>query len=261
MLPKAADKPQAERSPVAILKFEQVTMRAIAGPVEILKELNFAVEPGEFVALVGPAGAGKTSLLRLMNRLSEPSRGTLWFEGQDIRQLPVVSLRRQIGLVTQASHLLGMSVRDTLGYPLRLQGKSTGEVDAAIAHWSSQLKIPTDWLDRTAVDLSLGQQQRVAIARTLVSHPKVLLLDEPTSAQDLGYSEFLLTRLAAWAKQGQFTIIMANHQIDLIARYVSRVLHLSEGRLIADMPAAAVDWPQLRQSLIEAEAQAQADWD
>jgi D-methionine transport system ATP-binding protein len=107
----------------------------------------------------------------------------------------------------------------------------------------------------------LGQQQRVAIARTLVSHPKVLLLDEPTSAQDLGYSEFLLTRLAAWAKQGQFTIIMANHQIDLIARYVSRVLHLSEGRLIADMPAAAVDWPQLRQSLIEAEAQAQADWD
>jgi D-methionine transport system ATP-binding protein len=246
---------------VTLLKFEQVTMRATAGVVEILKDLSFAVEPGEFVALVGTAGAGKTSLLRLTNRLSEVSRGTIWFEGQDIRQLPVVSLRRQIALVTQESHLLGMSVRDTLGYPLRLQSKSAADIDEAVAHWSAQLKIPADWLDRTAVDLSMGQRQRVAIARSLIGQPKILLLDEPTSAQDLGYSEFLLARLADWAKQGQFTVIMANHQIDLIARYVSRVLHLSEGRLMADVPAAAVDWPDLRQRLIAAEQQDQADWD
>ncbi|WP_121970249.1 ABC transporter ATP-binding protein [Leptolyngbya sp. BC1307] len=245
---------------MTILKFEQVTMRAAAGPVEILKDLSFAVEPGDFVALVGPSGSGKTSLLRLINRLSEVSRGTIWFAGQDIQQLPVVSLRRQIALVNQESRLLGMNVKTALGYPLRLQGRPTAEIAAAVNQWAERLNIPADWMDRTAVNLSLGQRQRVAIARALLSEPKILLLDEPTSSQDVGYSEFLLARLADWATQGKLTIIMANHQIDLAARYVNRLWHLNDGRLIADLPADAVDWGQLRQSLVAAEQQAQADW-
>lgn len=235
-------------------------MRASTGVVEILKGISFTLEVGDFVALVGPSGAGKTSLLRLMNRLSEPSGGTIRFAEKDIRQVPVVSLRQQVALVNQESRLLGMSVKETLGYPLRLQGRREQEITGAIAHWSEQLKIPTDWMTRTAVNLSLGQRQRVALARTLLSEPKVLLLDEPTSSQDLGYSEFLLSYLAGLTAQRQLTIVMANHQIDLAARYVSRLWYLENGRLIRDKPASETDWPNLRQTLLAAEQTAQDEW-
>lgn len=245
---------------MAVLKVDKVTMRATTGIVEILKNLNFAVETGDFIALVGPSGAGKTSLLRLLNRLSEASSGTIEFEGQDIRQLPVVSLRRQVALVHQESRLLGMSVREALAYPLRLQKLAPTAITAAVAMGIEQLNIPTDWLDRTSMNLTLGQRQRVAIARTLISRPKVLLLDEPTSSQDVGYSEFLLTHLAKLARQGQITIIMANHQLELAARYTNRLLHLSEGKLIADMPAINVNWAQIHQDLGIAEQQAEAEW-
>lgn len=245
---------------MTILQFDQVTMRASKGIVEIIKDLSFSISAGDFVALVGPSGAGKTSLLRLMNRLSEVSSGTILFEGQDIRQLAVVSLRRQVALVNQESRLLGMSVGETLGYPLRLQGRSVAAINQQVSQWAEQLNIPSDWMGRSAVNLSLGQRQRVAIARTLISQPKLLLLDEPTSSQDVGYSEFLLTQLAELCEQEQLTIIMANHQIELAQRYVSRLLHLDSGRLIADIPAAEVNWSQLRQTLITAEQQAQAEW-
>ena len=256
--------PASERhagdSPAAAVSFEQVTMRATAGIVEILKGISFKIEPGEFVALVGPSGAGKTSLLRLMNRLSEYSAGSIRLNGTEIKQIPVVSLRQQIALVNQESRLLGMSVQETLGYPLRLQGKAPKAIEDAIKQWCDRLNIPSDWLSRNETNLSLGQRQRVAIARTLISQPKVLLLDEPTSSQDIGYSEFLLTRLATWAQQGNITVIMANHQLELTARHVSRLLHLKDGQLIDDKPASAVDWAALRQTLIAAEAEAEAEW-
>ena len=245
---------------MTILAFEQVTMKASAGIVEILKDISFAVEPGDFVALVGPSGAGKTSLLRLMNRLAEASAGTIWFDGQDIRKLPVVTLRQQVALVNQESRLLGMTVAETLGYPLRLQKRSPEAIQSSISQWCERLKIPADWMERTTVNLSLGQRQRVAIARTLISEPKILLLDEPTSSQDVGYSEFLLTRLSDWAAEGKLTIIMSNHQIDVAASHVNRLLHLSEGRLVADVPAGEVNWAKLRQTLVDSEQRAESEW-
>ena len=245
---------------MSVLTLEQVTMKASAGIVEILKDISFSVEPGEFVALVGASGAGKTSLLRVINRLAETASGTIRLEGQNIQKIPVVDLRRQVALVNQESRLLGMTVEETLGYSLRLRGVKTKKTSEAIAQWSERLNIPADWMSRTAVNLSMGQRQRVAIARTLIAEPKVLLLDEPTSSQDVGYSEFLLSRLAEWAKQKKFTVIMANHQIDLAARYVDRMLHISDGRLTEDLSADKVNWTQLRQALVAAEQQAEAEW-
>lgn len=235
-------------------------MRASTGVVEILKDISFSVESGDFVALVGASGAGKTSVLRVMNRLAEIAGGTIRLEGQDIRELPVVDLRRQVALVNQESRLLGMTVAEALGYPLRLKGWQTEEILSATEQWTQLLNIPDDWMNRTAVNLSMGQRQRVAIARTLITEPKVLLLDEPTSSQDVGYSEFLLSRLAEWAAQKKLTIIMANHQIDLAARHVNRMLHIGNGQLVEDLPASKVNWPQLRQTLVDAEQKAEAEW-
>ncbi|MEM6451200.1 MAG: ATP-binding cassette domain-containing protein, partial [Cyanobacteria bacterium P01_D01_bin.105] len=210
------------RSRAATIVFDQVTMRATAGVVEILKGISFEVASGEFVALVGPSGAGKTSLLRLINRLSEYSAGRIYLDGQEIGQLPVVRLRQQVALVNQESRLLSMTVKKALGYPLRLQGKPDSEINESVEQWCARLNIPSDWMERTETTLSLGQRQRIAIARTLITQPKVLLLDEPTSSQDIGYSEFLLARLANWAREGQMTIIMANHQLELASRHVTR---------------------------------------
>lgn len=235
-------------------------MRATAGVVEILKALTFSVDVGDFVALVGPSGSGKTSLLRLMNRLAEASSGHIALKGQDIQALPVVSLRRQIVLVNQESRLLGMTVQEALGYPLRLRKCSQGEITDAVSEWTERLKIPTDWMGRQSVSLSLGQRQRVAIARALIARPTVLLLDEPTSAQDIGYSEFLLSQLTDWTQQAQTAIVMANHQIELVAHHATRLLHLQDGQLLADKAAENVNWGALRQSLIDAEQKAQAEW-
>ena len=245
---------------MAILEFERVTMLATAGIVEILKEISLNVELGDFIALVGPSGAGKTSLLRLMNRLNEASSGQIWFEGNDIRKLPPVGLRRSVALVNQESRLLGMSVRETLGYPLRLQGKGEEAIAARIEDWTKRLNIPSDWMDRTEVNLSVGQRQRVAIARTLIAEPQILLLDEPTSSQDVGYSEFLLSFLAERTAQKKLAVIMSNHQVELLGRHVNRLWHLEDGRLIADVPAEQVHWERLRQRLMDAERKAQEDW-
>ena len=245
---------------MTILKFERVTMLATAGIVEILKEISLTVAPGDFVALVGPSGSGKTSLLRLMNRLSEASSGKILFEGEDICAIPPVSLRRSVALVSQESRLLGMSVREALGYPLRLQGVDDSGIAASIDKWTQRLNVPTDWMDRTAVNLSVGQRQRVAIARMLMNEPKLLLLDEPTSSQDVGYSEFLLSFLADWVAQNELAVIMANHQVELLARHVNRLWHLEEGRLIADVMADQVQWERLRSRLMDAEKKAQAEW-
>ncbi len=254
-----------------VLAFEGVTMRATVGIAEILKDVTFSLELGDFVALVGPSGSGKTSLLRLMNRLAEASSGQIRFMGTNIQQVSVVSLRRQIALVNQESRLLGMTVKAALGYPLWLQGQSAGKVNRgaidqsainqSVKTWADRLKIPTDWMERTAVNLSLGQRQRVAIARALITQPKVLLLDEPTSAQDVGYSEFLLSLLAEFTQQNQMAIVMANHQIELLSRYANRLWQIERGRLIADMPASKVDWVQLRQQLVDQAQKEQADWD
>ncbi|MEM8502909.1 MAG: ATP-binding cassette domain-containing protein [Cyanobacteria bacterium P01_D01_bin.1] len=243
-----------------VLTFEHVTMRATVGVVEIIKDVSFSLEFGDFVALVGLSGSGKTSLLRLMNRLTEASSGQIRFEDKEIRQLSVMSLRRQVALVNQESRLLGMTVEAALGYPLRLQNKSTEEIDQSVRVWSERLKIPADWMERTAAGLSLGQRQRVAIARALIARPKVLLLDEPTSAQDVGYSEFLLAHLAELTYQKQIAIVMANHQIELLSRHANRFWQIESGRLIADIPASEVDWAQLRQQLVNQEETEQADW-
>lgn len=235
-------------------------MRATAGIVEILKDITFSLEKGDFVALVGSSGSGKTSLLRSMNRLVEVNSGRIQFENEAIQQVSVISLRRQIALVTQESRLLGMTVEAALSYPLQLRNQSTAKIKQSVSLWSKRLRIPADWMDRTAVNLSLGQRQRVAIARALITQPKVLLLDEPTSAQDVGYSEFLLAHLAELTRQNELAIVMANHQIELAAKYVNRLWQIDNGRLIKDVLAIDVDWPKLHQHLIKKEQEERSNW-
>ena len=243
-----------------LLRLEQVSLRAIA-PQPLLQDISLAIAPAEFVALIGPSGAGKTSLLRLINRLSELSSGSIYLNGQEIRQIPVLQLRQQTVLVPQESRLLGMTVQEALAYPLTLRGLPQPEIRQRVATWTEQLHIPQDWMPRTEVQLSVGQRQLVAIARALTIQPKLLLLDEPTSALDAGRAAHVMAILRDLTTRQRTTILMVNHQLDLAAEFCSRVIYLQQGRILHDLPSAEADWKHLRHTLIEAEKQQAADWE
>lgn len=237
------------QTPIApLIRLDRVTLKGtIAAQLPILQDLSFSVQAGDRLALVGASGSGKTSLLRLLNRLSDATSGTIYWQGQDIRQVPVVTLRQQIPLVLQESKLLGMTVQDAIAYPLQLRGLQSREIQQRLDTWIDRLQIPLDWLDRTELQLSLGQRQWVAIARALVLEPKVLLLDEPTSALDAGRAEQLMQLLITLAKERSLTILMANHQLSLARAFSSRVIHLQAGQLIQDLPTNQMDWTGLQQ--------------
>ncbi|MEM9264810.1 MAG: ATP-binding cassette domain-containing protein [Cyanobacteria bacterium P01_F01_bin.13] len=235
----------------SILEFTDVSLQASVGIGLLLDRISFAISPQIRLAIVGPSGAGKTSLLRLMNRLSEPDSGQIWYRQQPLTHYPVVTLRRQIGLVMQDSKLLGQSVEDTLCYPIRLQGVGAVKARRKLQPWLERLKIPQDWLGRQAVELSVGQRQRVAIARTLATEPDILLLDEPTAAQDMGYAQHLLTYLASSGNVS--TVVMVNHQLELIADWATHVLHLHQGKLIGYQPVSQINWTTLKQEILDAQ--------
>ncbi len=245
----------------AQLRLEKVSLSATVGSQYLLKDISFEIAKSELLCLIGASGAGKTSLLRLLNRLSEPSTGTIYFEGQDYRTIPVIQLRQQIVLVQQESKLLGMTVKEALAYPLSLRGLDKAQIQQIILYWSDQLHIPNEWLERTEVQLSVGQRQTVAIARALVTQPKILLLDEPTSALDAGRASQLLQVLTNLAAAGETTIVMVNHQLELAQAFCQRLLYLEHGQLIQDsLNTPDLDWVKLKQNLVQTETLAAEDW-
>lgn len=255
---------RAERVSLAPRMFTPGKVRAgelLAANVHyLLREISFEVFRGDRIALVGASGAGKTSLLRLLNRLSEPTGGVIYLENRALHQLSAVQLRQQVALVLQESKLLGMTVQQALAYPLTLRQLEKQTIQERIQKWCDRLHIPSDWLHRTELQLSVGQRQLVTIARALVTEPKVLLLDEPTASLDLGRSDLLLKVLSELARVQGTTVLMANHQLELAEQWCDRVLHLEQGVLQQDLAAQQMNWQALKQTLVAAEAQQSEEW-
>ena len=241
------------------LRVDDVSLKTPIASSYLLNNISFDVHTGDRVAIVGPSGAGKTTLLRLLNRLSSPTTGSIYLENTEYRQIPAIALRRQITLILQESKLLGMSVREALAYPLKLRGVTPSNIAQRISAVIEQLHIPQEWLDRTELQLSTGQKQLVAIARGIILEPKILLLDEPTSALDAGKAAHILQVLTQLTNN-QTTILMVNHQLELAEQFSTRVLHLQRGKLLEYSPSHQINWVQLRQNLIQAEAEAQQEW-
>lgn len=240
-------------SPSPILQLEHASLAASLDSRELLHDISLAIEKGDRLAIVGPSGAGKTSLLRLLNRLSEPSQGFIAFAGRRYDRLPVIELRRQIALVPQEPKLLGMTVAEAIAYPLVLQDLPLAEIRERTTTWCKRLRIPEDWFKRSELQLSLGQRQLCAIARSLAMQPQVLLLDEPTSALDVGIADRLLQVLSELAETKQTTILMVNHQLELARQFCDRVLYLHSGRVVDNQPRDRFNWEQLKRTLIQAE--------
>lgn len=205
----------------------------------VLDAVTMNVRRGAVTALVGPSGAGKTTLLRCLNRLEEPLRGRVVLDGEDVRRLDPRRLRRRVGMVFQAPVLFEGDVRANLAYGL----PSAGE--RALAEALEAAQLPPSFLDRDARRLSVGEGQRVTIARALVREPEALLLDEPTSALDrdaAGGIERLVRRLA---DERGLTVVMVTHDLEQARRVADHAVLLVDGKVrLAGTPAdVGSAWP------------------
>ncbi len=189
---------------------------------EVLRDLSMSIPAGS-TALLGPSGSGKSTLLRLLNRLADPDAGVVRFHGTDVRELDPLELRRRVGLVPQLPAPVPGSVADNVRFGPRLEGR---EVDPEPPVRLAGLD-PT-FLDRDASRLSVGEQQRVMLARALALEPEVLLLDEPTASLDEDAKAGVEQALRGL---GGVSLVLVTHDAAQAERLAERTLRLRDGRI------------------------------
>ena len=201
--------------------------------VEALKNVNFTVEEGEYVAIMGESGSGKTTLLNILAALDRPTSGTVLLEGRDfskIKENEVAAFRRDnLGFVFQEFNLLDtFSLEDNIYLPLVLAGRGFQEMKATLMPIAVSLGI-SDLLKKYPYEVSGGQKQRAAVARALITHPRIILADEPTGALDSKSTDELLRLFADVNRMGQ-TILMVTHSARAASR-AGRVLFIRDGEV------------------------------
>ena len=201
--------------------------------VEALKSVTFTVEEGEYVAVMGESGSGKTTLLNLLATLDRPTAGEIRLDGRALSTLKEVELaayrRNNLGFVFQDFSLLDtFSVEDNIYLPLVLAGVPYREMAARLAPLAQKLEI-ADILKQFPYEISGGQKQRAAVARALITNPRLVLADEPTGALDSRATEHLLRLFSQINREGQ-TIVMVTHSVKA-ASHASRVLFIKDGEV------------------------------
>ena len=208
-------------------KIRVLGLRYAVGETEILKGVDAEVPEGRITAVVGPSGAGKSTLLRAVNRLIEPTAGEIYLDGEPTDGMDLLKLRRRVGMVFQIPALFGTSVEEAVLYGTRLAG-----LPADATRLLEMVGLDRSLAAREPETLSVGQQQRVSIARALALEPEVLLMDEPTSALDEAARRRVedLTRELN-ARLG-LTTVLVSHDLAQVERVADRVLLLAEGRSV-----------------------------
>jgi D-methionine transport system ATP-binding protein len=227
----------------------------------ILADISFTLDRGECITLTGATGAGKSTLFRLLDRLSDATMGKIYLEGKDYQTLNPIEVRRQVMLVSQEPKLLGMTVREALTYPLLLRGIRMDEIKERIVNIAEQLALANELFDRVEMQLSAGQKQLIAIARGLITQPKILLLDEPIAHLDFMTAERLLSSIITITTGQQMAMIVINHQLELAVKFSDRILYLQSGRLTLDRASADIDCQALQSQIREVERNAIAEWE
>jgi cell division transport system ATP-binding protein len=219
-----------------ILRLRRVAMRYGGGAgEEALRDVDLTLAAGDFRFLVGPSGAGKTSLLRLLSLSHPHCRGSMDLFGRDVSRLDregLAGLRRRIGVVFQDFRLLEhMSAFDNVALPLRISGASEEQISSYVSEMLGWLGL-SDLIEAKPPQLSMGQRQLVAVARAVVTRPALLLADEPTSNVDHKRTRRLMHLFTALNEMGT-AVVLATHSQDLLRRHGHPILQMEGGRLVA----------------------------
>lgn len=215
--------------------------------VQALKDVTFSVECGEYVAIMGESGSGKTTLLNILAALDKPTGGTVLLDGKDIASLRdndmALFRRENLGFVFQEFNLLDtFSLRDNIYLPLVLGGKGIKEIREKAAPITDAIGI-SDILDKFPFEVSGGQKQRAAVARAVITSPKLILADEPTGALDSASSSELLRVFGEINRSGQ-TVLMVTHSVDA-ASHANRILFIRDGVIFHQIYRGNADNEQL----------------
>ncbi len=219
-----------------VLRFDNVS-KHYAGGRQALSEVTFEVDAGEMLFVTGHSGAGKSTLLKLIHLSERASRGAVLFNERNLRNVrgrQVAMHRREVGVVFQDHRLLAdRSVADNVGLPLLLRGTARGEIGKRVRVALEKVAL-ADRSDALPTQLSAGEQQRVGIARALVTEPRLLVADEPTGNLDPTLSAEIMALLESLPERGT-SVLVASHDLGLVKRMRKRVLVLGDGRLLDDI--------------------------
>jgi osmoprotectant transport system ATP-binding protein len=226
----------------AAVDFRGVSFRHADG-TPVLDGLSLAIQPGEVVALLGRSGAGKSTILRLVNRMLLPTRGSVVVDAQDTRSWDPILLRRRIGYVLQEGGLFPhLSVADNVAVVPRLEGWLPEDVETRVQEMLTLVGLPPDrYAARWPDELSGGQRQRVGVARALAADPPVLLMDEPFGALDPITRAELQQETARLQQRLRKTILLVTHDVEEALLLSDRICVIDDGRLQACVAATAFD--------------------
>ena len=229
-----------------MIEFQQVhkTYRVAGREIPALNPTSLTIEDGQVFGLIGHSGAGKSTMLRLINRLEEPSGGKIIIDGEDVTAFNAAqlrSLRQQVGMIFQHFNLLASkTVADNVALPLTLAGElSRSDIDKRVTELLARVGL-SDHARKYPAQLSGGQKQRVGIARALSTNPKILLCDEATSALDPQTTASVLQLLAEINRELKLTIVLITHEMDVIRRVCDRVAVMDAGQIVEQGSVAEV---------------------
>ena len=201
---------------------------------KVLSDISLTIEDGELVAIIGSSGCGKTTTLKMINRLIRPTKGKIFIDGKDIEDMNKVEMRRSIGYVIQQAGLFPhMTVRENIELIQRLEKKNEEQISKNTEYLMDMVGLNGDeFLDRYPNDLSGGQQQRVGFARALANNPKIMLMDEPFSALDPMTRVSLQDELIALHEKVDKTIVFVTHDMDEAIKIADKICIMKDGHIL-----------------------------
>jgi len=218
-----------------MVSMEQITLvrRDSDGrKVALLEDISFSAHRGEITVIVGPSGGGKSSLIRLINRLGEPTSGKIILDGEDIFHIDPLTLRHKVAMVLQKPFMFEETVLANLQRPFLFRQQPLPAAESPeVLHALELARLSPELLKRDARTLSLGEQQRVNLARALITGPRVVLLDEPTSALDRPTGDQLAATFHDISRAQQLTLLLVTHDLRLAGKIADFLIYLEGGRI------------------------------
>ena len=222
------------------------------GKQHILKNINTDIEEKKVTVILGPSGCGKTTLLKSMNRLTDlypevKVQGTIVIDDEDIlhTSTDITMIRKKMGLLSQRPYPLPMNIFNNVAYGLRISGRKNKKyLNKRVEHYLQQANLWEEVKDRLrdpASALSIGQQQRLCLARGLAVDPEIILADEPVASLDPQLSLQVMSDLARVAREDKVLTLINIHQVNLVHQFADRVIGLAQGRIVFDGPARDLD--------------------